>query len=58
MSSSEGLKEPLPGWLANDGLTKEWLEHVREYRERCNSEDCKRILDSEDGRTETATWDK
>ncbi len=39
------------GWLPDDELTREWLEHVRKYREECDAADRQRLLDdSADGK--------
>jgi hypothetical protein len=30
---------PLPGWLPDDELTQEWLQHVQDYRAECDAAD-------------------
>lgn len=38
------------GWLPNDELTQEWLDHVKSYRQECDEADRRRLLeDSDDG---------
>jgi hypothetical protein len=32
-----------PGWLPDDELTQEWLQHVQEYRAECDAADCARL---------------
>jgi hypothetical protein len=34
-----------PGWLPDDELTRDWLEHVRQYRSECDAADCRRLLE-------------
>ncbi len=35
---------PRGGWLPDDELTQEWLQHMRDYRAECDAEDRARIL--------------
>jgi hypothetical protein len=36
---------PSPGgWLPDDELTQEWLQHMKDYRAECDAEDEARIL--------------
>jgi hypothetical protein len=39
------------GWLPDDELTREWLEHVRQYRGECDEADRQRLLDEPGDRT-------
>jgi predicted RNase H-like HicB family nuclease len=32
------------GWLPDDELTQEWLQHVQDYRAECDAADRRRIL--------------
>lgn len=34
---------PEPGWLPDDELTREWLQEIRAYREKCDAEDRARL---------------
>jgi hypothetical protein len=44
------LLAPMPlipsgaGWLPDDDLTREWRQHIEEYRKACDAADRKRIL--------------
>ncbi len=42
---------PTPGgWLPDDELTREWLQHMRDYRQECESADLERIQSNGDER--------
>jgi hypothetical protein len=32
-----------PGWLPDDGLTRDWLQHVQSYRDECDAADRARL---------------
>jgi hypothetical protein len=34
---------PGTGWLADDELTREWRQHMQEYRDECDAADRKRL---------------
>ena len=34
-----------PGWLADDELTRAWLQIVQQYRSECDASDRRRLLD-------------
>src|SRR5438105_4892107 len=38
---------PGGGWLPDDELTQEWLQHMKDYRAECDAEDRARILGDE-----------
>ena len=41
-SQLRALKVPIPprgGWLPDDELTQEWLQHIRDYRAECDERD-------------------
>ncbi len=42
---------PPGGWLPDDELTKEWIQHMKDYRAECDAEDEARIL-GDDGHGE------
>jgi hypothetical protein len=40
----EGKRGAEPGWLADDELTRDWLQLVQEYRSECDASDRRRLL--------------
>jgi hypothetical protein len=40
--ASAGIPTP-GGWLPDDELTEEWLQHMKEYRDKCDAEDRARL---------------
>src|SRR5881392_4138007 len=40
---------PAPGgWLPDDELTQEWLQHMKDYRDECDAADRARLLGEEE----------
>jgi len=50
----EGKRGTEPGWLADDELTRDWLQLVQQYRSECDASDRQRLRN--DPPTEEATW--
>jgi hypothetical protein len=43
-SQFKGKRGAEPGWLADDQLTRDWLELVQQYRSECDASDRRRLL--------------